>query len=74
MKKLNKILKNSWENKNNRLCIGLDVDNTQLNNSSLEYMQDYIIDIINSTIDICPIYKINFAFYERYGSRGFKIL
>ena len=60
--------------KNNRLCIGLDVDNTKLKDDSLSYMKDYIIEIIEHTIDLCPIYKINFSFYERYGSKGFAIL
>ena len=60
--------------KNNRLCIGLDVDNTKLKDDSLSYMKNYIIDIIEHTIDLCPIYKINFSFYERYGSKGFAIL
>ena len=32
--------------KNNRLCIGLDVDNTKLKDDSLSYMKNYIIDII----------------------------
>ena len=54
--------------KNNRLCIGLDVDNNSLNNNSLDYMNSYIKDIIISTIDICPVYKINFSFYERYAN------
>ena len=60
--------------KNNRLCIGLDVDNTKLKDDSLSYMKNYIIEIIEHTIDLCPIYKINFSFYERYGSKGFAIL
>ncbi len=60
--------------KNNRLCIGLDVDNTKLKDDSLSYMKNYIIEIIEHTIDLCPIYKINFSFYERYGSKGFAVL
>jgi len=60
--------------KNNRLCIGLDIDNKKLKDSSLEYMKKYIFDIIEYTIDLCPVYKINFSFYERYGSIGFSIL
>ena len=60
--------------KNNRLCLGLDVDNNLLENNSLDYMNSYIEDIINATIDLCPIYKVNFSFYERYGSKGYKIL
>ena len=37
-------------------------NNNNLKDKSLDYMQDYIIDIINTTIDLCPIYKINFSF------------
>ena len=37
-------------------------------------MQYFIFDIIDSTIDLCPIYKINFSFYERYGAEGYKIV
>ena len=68
-----KIAKKCFE-KNNRLCLGLDVDNNLLENNSLDYMNSYIEDIINATIDLCPIYKVNFSFYERYGSKGYKIL
>ena len=60
--------------KNNRLCIGLDIDNEKLSNQSVDYMRDFIFDIIDSTIDHCPIYKINFAFYEKHGSKGYEIL
>jgi len=74
MIKFNEKLKKVCIEKNNRLCLGLDIDNHNLVNSSLDYMQSYILDIIDATIDLCPIYKVNFAFYERYGSKGYKIL
>ncbi len=74
MNNFNKKIKEECRKKNNRLCLGLDIDNNNLKNQSLDYMQDYIVDIIDATIDLCPIYKINFAFYERFGSQGFKIL
>jgi len=74
MKKFNEKLSKFCKEKNNRLCLGLDVDNSKLKNSSLKYLEDYIVDIIDNTIDLCPIYKVNFAFYERFGSDGFKIL
>ena len=74
MQVFNKKIKTTCQNKNNRLCLGLDIDNTKLKNSSLNYMKDFIFDIIDSTIHICPIYKINFAFYERHGSKGYAIL
>ena len=70
----NQKLKNICLEKNNRLCIGLDIDNEKLSNNSLDFMQEFIKDIISATIDLCPVYKINFAFYERYGSKGYEIL
>ena len=60
--------------KNNRLCLGLDLDNRTLKIKTLSYFEGFIKDIISSTIDLCPVYKINFAFYERLGSKGFDIL
>ena len=74
MKSFNELLKIKCLDKNNRLCIGLDVDNTKLKNYSMEYMLNFIKDIIESTIDHCPIYKVNFSFYERHGAEGYKIL
>ena len=74
MKPFNKKLLELCNKKNNRLCIGLDIDNRKLDNNSLSYMEGFINDIIDATIDICPVYKINFAFYERLGSKGFDIL
>lgn len=70
----NEKLKLKCIEKNNRLCLGLDIDNTTLKNNSLDYMNSYIKDIIDATIDLCPTYKINFSFYERYGSKGYEIL
>ena len=70
----NKKLIQICNQKNNRLCIGLDIDNRKLKNQSISYMDGFIQDIIESTIKICPIYKINFAFYERLGYEGFKLL
>ena len=63
MNNFNQKIKKICIEKNNRLCLGLDVDNKNLKNNSLQYMQDFIFDIIDSTIDLCPIYKINFSFY-----------
>mgnify|MGYP006090676163 CR=1 FL=1 len=74
MKNFNKKIKEVCEFKKNRLCLGLDIDNTKLENKSLDYMQSFIFDIIDATIDLCPVYKINFAFYEKHGSKGYNIL
>ena len=61
MKQFNNNIIDFCSKKNNRLCIGLDIDNEKLNNQSITYMKDFIFDIIDNTIDHCPIYKINFA-------------
>ena len=60
--------------KNNRLCLGLDLDNRKLQVNTLSYFEGFVKDIIDTTIDLCPIYKINFAFYERLGKNGYHIL
>jgi len=61
---------------NNRLCIGLDIDPDKLPSqiSNLSSVEAFTKDIIDSTIDFCPVYKPNFAFYERFGSKGFALL
>ena len=74
MKSFNKILEEHCLEKNNRLCIGLDIDNRKLKKTSLDYMKGFAEDIIDNTIDLCPVYKINLAFYERLGYEGIKIL
>ena len=51
--------------KNNRLCIGLDIDPDHLpkeRGNSLEAMETFAKDVIDGTIDFCPVYKPNFAF------------
>ena len=74
MIKFNKKMKDLCIAKNNRLCIGLDIDNEKLPNQSIDYMKGFILDIIEATVDICPIYKINFSFYEKLGSKGYNLL
>ena len=46
MESFNQILKKQCDRKNSSLCIGLDVDNKNLKNTSVEYMKDYIFDIL----------------------------
>ena len=61
---------------NNRLCIGLDIDPDKLPSkvSGFDSISIFIKEIIDSTIDFCPVYKPNLAFYERFGSKGFALL
>tara|TARA_Y100000588_G_scaffold386424_1_gene481930 strand:- start:298 stop:1104 length:807 start_codon:yes stop_codon:yes gene_type:complete len=65
------------KNKSSKLCIGLDIDSDRMPDSmdkSLLGLQKYIEDIIDSTTDLCLAYKLNMAFYERYGSKGYALM
>ena len=60
--------------KNNRLCIGLDIDPKKIKEkiqSDFLSIIDFTKDIVDATIDLCPVYKLNLAFYECYGSKGY---
>lgn len=65
------------ENKKSLLCIGLDVDKEKLPpqfSKNLHGVFDFIKTIIDSTVDICLCYKLNMAFFEQFGSDGYKIM
>ena len=73
----NQRLKELCINKNNYLCIGLDIDIDKFpkgRDISLEGMESFGKEVIDRTVDFCPIYKPNFAFFERYGSKGYLLL
>ena len=59
-----------------RNSFGLDIDPDKLpsNISDFKSVESFIKEIIDSTIDFCPVYKPNLAFYERFGSKGFALL
>lgn len=63
--------------KNSRLCVGLDTDINKLPEpfeKSVDSILDFNAEIIDATKESAAAYKINFAFYEQYGSRGFEII
>jgi len=63
--------------KNSRLCIGLDIDPEKMPENSdktLNGMESFAKTVIDATIDICPVYKPNLAFFERFGSNGLAVL
>jgi orotidine-5'-phosphate decarboxylase len=73
---ISKLISVSRTNKS-LLCIGLDTDYNKLpesiksvNNPVLEFNSR----IINATKDLVCAYKINFAFYESLGTRGWEII
>jgi orotidine-5'-phosphate decarboxylase len=59
------------------ICVGLDTDINKIPNH-LKDMEDPILnfnkEIIESTSEYAAAYKLNFAFYEKLGERGFEIL
>lgn len=65
------------KNKRNYLCIGLDTDITKLP-SHLQSHPDVVFRfnkaIIDATKDLCVSYKINTAFYESMGLKGWEAL
>mgnify|MGYP000022817313 CR=1 FL=1 len=73
----NQQLKKACQEKNNYLCIGLDIDPEKFSKGkvrTLDAMETFGKEIIDGTINFCPAYKPNFAFYERFGSQGYAVL
>jgi orotidine-5'-phosphate decarboxylase len=59
------------------LCIGLDTDLNKIPahlGKDVKSILDFNCSLIDATKDYAAAYKINFAFYEPYGSAGFDIL
>ena len=63
--------------KRSYLCVGLDTDLTKIP-KHLQSQPDAIFEfnkqIIEATKDLCVSYKINTAFYEAYGSKGWEAM
>lgn len=70
-------LKNIIEDKKTLLCVGLDSDASKIPDKfgdAPKSLLEFNKRIIELTSEYTAAYKINFAFYEKYGWRGFKIL
>jgi len=70
-------IKKTIINKNSNLCIGLDIDEDRMPSKmdkTINGLESYLKDVIDSTVDLCASYKLNMAFYERYGSKGYKMM
>ncbi|MCU0330283.1 MAG: orotidine-5'-phosphate decarboxylase [Candidatus Kapabacteria bacterium] len=62
---------------NSGLCIGLDIDPEKIPldlRFSPTAMEDYARLVVEATRDIATCFKINVAFFERYGKRGIDAL
>ena len=73
----NQRLKNICKEKSNSLCIGLDIDPDKFplgRDTTLDGIEAFGKDVIDGTIDFCPVYKPNFAFFERFCSEGYALL
>jgi orotidine-5'-phosphate decarboxylase len=63
--------------KQSYLCVGLDTDLTKIPlhiQSIPDAILEFNIAIINATKEHCVAYKINTAFYEAYGAKGWEII
>lgn len=59
------------------ICVGLDSDLNKIPShlrSSLNPILEFNKAIIENTCEYAAAYKINFAFYEREGARGFEVI
>jgi orotidine-5'-phosphate decarboxylase len=63
--------------KGSYLCVGLDTDLTKIP-EHLRHRPDALLqfnkEIIDATKDYCVAYKINTAFYEVYGAKGWELM
>ncbi len=60
--------------KESRLCLGLDLDperTSRLHGDNLDSLQEAARLIVDATCDLVWGYKLNFAFFERFGSAGY---
>jgi len=63
--------------KKNYLCVGLDTDPARLPlplRTSADGLFEFNRQIIDATLEHCVAYKINTAFYEALGSKGWEIM
>jgi orotidine-5'-phosphate decarboxylase len=70
--RLSKLIKS----KRSHLCVGLDMNPEGIGspNTTLEELKKHAFKVIDSTSDLASAFKPNLAFFERWGSKGFKWL
>ncbi|MFC1593391.1 orotidine-5'-phosphate decarboxylase [Candidatus Neomarinimicrobiota bacterium] len=62
--------------KKSHLCVGLDISPEGFGNKNarISDLITYSLKVVDATIDLAVCYKPNLAFFERWGSDGFKWL
>ena len=64
----NQKLETACREKINSLCIGLDIDPDKFpkgRDTSLQGMETFAKEVIDGTIDFCPVYKQRQSYYYR---------
>lgn len=67
----------SISRKGTMLCVGIDPDINKMPEcfeKNINGLAEFIKTIVEQTKDVTAAYKINFAFYEQYGSDGFDLI
>tara|TARA_Y100000768_G_scaffold338587_1_gene281380 strand:- start:531 stop:1322 length:792 start_codon:yes stop_codon:yes gene_type:complete len=74
LKSFNSILKSRIQERKSWLCVGLDISPESLGSDNLDDLKSHTFRVIDSTRDYAVAYKPNFAFFERWGAKGFSWL
>ena len=76
MKPFNLRLSKLIKSKRSHLCVGLDMNPEAMgsSNTTLDELKKHAFKVIDATSDLSPAFKPNLAFFERWGSEGFKWL
>ena len=59
---------------NSYLCVGIDISPELLGSNNLDDLISHSKLVVDATRDIALAYKPNFAFFERWGPKGFEWL
>ena len=76
MKPFNLRLSKLIKSKRSHLCVGLDMNPEAIgsSNTTLDELKKHAFTVIDATSDLASAFKPNLAFFERWGSEGFKWL
>ena len=71
MNSFNSIVKSVTDKRQSWLCVGLDISPESLESNNFQALKEHTFKVIDATRDYAVAYKPNFAFFERWGSKGF---
>ena len=76
MKSFNLRISKLIKSKRSHLCVGLDMNPEAMgsSNTTLDELKKHAFKVIDATSDLSSAFKPNLAFFERWGSEGFKWL